>query len=551
MNAKAPSESKDPAPAVVDRPAADPISGYSLRLERIGKLGILMAVLTVLGQLTGLVREAAIAYFLGATGRTDTFIAAYQPIEVLTSAILLSMSFGILPLILEYRRDFGQAVAVQMTRRLQYGTAGSFVGVCALLYLGGVWILHQSDPHLGPLQVHQALRLWHGMVPAVALASLTAFFSAELIAAERFVYPGLNSFFLNCSIVLCGVIGWKVFGIEAFALGVTLGFLMQLLVQALATNSERRRADLKPERQIPRVWRDGLRFVAPVFVVFSLSCMSAIVPRRVASALGEGQMSVLAYATRAVTAVYLLGSFAISYPYSSFLARAVASGEAEQARSLFRSLVRSAFLFSLPAIAALALLRAPLVRVLFQRGAFTPDASAAVTSILPYLSPLILGALVSDVIGRCLIATKRIFSACILYSILVALSWILSQGCQSFWGLKGTAAGWSLASCLSGLLFLVGLARQMGGRAFRGITSSIGRILLAGLLSCAVMAVSSRLFLAWRPGAFASDITEIVVTLAAGGTAFIGSGLHLGIPELVSMIDSLKGKLGIYERPSV
>ncbi len=550
MCSKAPNDPKTPVSAVVDRPAAGFISDSSLRLESIGKLGILMAGLTALGQMTGLVREATIAYFLGATGRTDTFIAAYQPIEVLTTAILLCMSFAVLPLILEYRRDYGSAVALRMTQRLQYGTAGSFVGLCALLYLGGMWVLHQSDPHLVPHQVQQALRLWHGMVPAVALASVTAFFSAELIAAERFVYPGLNSVLLNCSIVLLGVIGWKVLGIEAFALGVTVGFLMQLLVQALASRAERRRAPVNPERQIPGVWRDGLRFVAPVFVVFSLSCMSAIVPRTVASALGEGQMSVLAYATRAVTAVYLLGSFAISYPYSSFLARAVASGEAEKAGSLFRSLVRAAFLFSLPAIAALALLRAPLVRVLFQRGAFTSDASAAVTSILPYLSPLVLGGLIADAIGRCLIATKRILSACVLNGILVALTWVLSGVGRSFWGLEGIAAGWALAACLSGALFLIGLARHMEGHAFRGITTSIGKILLSGLLSCAVMAVSSHFLGAGRARPVALDILEIAVTLIAGGLAFMGAGLRLGIPELVAMIASFKGKLGGYELPT-
>ncbi len=551
MSSKAPSDPKNPVSAVVDRAAAVASSDSSLRLERIGKLGILMAGLTALGQLTGLLREGTIAYFLGATGRTDTFIAAYQPIEVLTTAILLCMSFGVLPLILEYRRDHGSAVALRMTQRLQYGTAGSFVGFCALLYLGGTWILHQSDPHLAAHQVQQALRLWHGMAPAVALASVTAFFSAELIAAERFVYPGLNSVLLNCSIVLLGVVGWKVLGIEAFALGVTVGFLMQLLVQAMASRAERQQIPLKPERLLTPVWRDGLRFVAPVFVVFSLSCVSTIVPRRVASALGEGQMSVLAYATRAVSAAYLLGSFAISYPYSSFLARAVASGEAEKARSLFHSLVRAAFLFSLPAIGALALLRAPLVRVLFQRGAFTADASAAVTSILPYLSPLILGGLISDVIGRCLIATKRVFSACVLNGILVALSWILSEAGQSFWGLKGTAAGWALASCLSGSLFLIALAKHMGEHAFRGFTASIGKILLAGLLSCAVMAASSQFLGAARPRPLAWDFLEIAVTLIAGGLAFIGAGLRLGIPELIAMIGSFKGKLGAYEMPTV
>ncbi len=551
MNPKATSETKGPVSAAMDRSAGALLPDSSLRLKRIGKLGLLMAALTVIGQFAGLVREATIAYFLGATGRTDTFIAAYQPIEVLTSAILLSMSFGILPLILEYRRDFGWTVAAQMTRRLQLGTACSFVAVCALLSLGGVWILHQSDPHLGQVQAPQALRLWYAMVPAVVIAGVTAFFSAELIAAERFVYPGLNSFLLNCSIVLFGVIGWKAFGIEAFAMGVTMGFLMQLVLQGVVVGPWRGQSSPKPGGPVPRVWADGLRFVAPVFVVFFLGCLSAIVPRRIASALGEGQMSFLAYGSRVVSAVYLLGSFAISYPYSSFLARAVASGESEQARTLFRSLVRSAFLFTLPALAALILLRAPLVRVLFQRGAFTSDASAAVTSILPYLSPLILGALVSDVIGRCLIATKRIFSACVLYSILVALSWVLAEVGQSYWGLKGTAAGWALANCLSGLLFLFGLAKQMGGHAFRGVTSSIGRIILAGFLACVVMAATSRFFSAWRASALVSDITEIVVTLTAGGLVFIGAGLRLGIPELVSMLSSLKERVGAYGPPSV
>src|SRR5260370_12635883 len=168
-------------------------------LKSIGTNSAILVALTLLGQITGLAREAIPAYFFGASVRADEYIAAFQPIDILTSALIFAVPFGLIPFLVSYRRRYGDAASQSAINRVQLGTASCFFLFSFFLYREGAWIVHLTNPHLSGAHLRQAIQLWHWMVPAVPMVSLTAFFIAELIADERFSLPAANSMILNLS----------------------------------------------------------------------------------------------------------------------------------------------------------------------------------------------------------------------------------------------------------------------------------------------------------------------------------------------------------------
>jgi putative peptidoglycan lipid II flippase len=510
---------------------------HSLELKRIGKNSLILIALTLVGQVTGLVREAVTAYFLGVTGRADAYVAAFQPIDIVTSALILAVPFGLIPFLVSYRRRFGEAGSHWAIDRVQLGTACCFLVISLFLYRKSEWIVHLTNPHLSGAQLEQSIQLWHWMLPVIPMVSLTAFFIAQLIAEDRFFFPGANSILLNLSIVIAPVLAWRLLGVKAFALGVLLGFSLQLVTQGLAVLGRHRHRHSRIEGTKPSLWRDAAIIIVPVVLLYTLGGLNTLIPRRFASDLGEGKLAIFTYATRASLPIYLLGVFAISYPYFSAFARAVASEEIDQARRLLRSMLRSAVLFALPAMSAIIVLRQPLVRILFFRGAFDAQAAESVSTTLAFLVPFVLGALLTDLLGRCLIAMGRTLVACGLYGVLLALSWVLMSGLHGFGGLNGVSAAWAFSLFAVAALFLVAVNYYLRGQAFRGISESLWRVVVSGMAAATIMAFSSFCLRLWLGTGMAGSMATVVLTILAGSVVLISLARRLGVSEAKALVD--------------
>lgn len=511
---------------------------HSLELKRIGANSLILVVLTLAGQITGLVREATTAYFLGATGRADTYIAAFQPIDIVTSALILAVPFSLIPFLFNYQRRFGEAGSQWAIDRVQLGTAACFLVISLFLYRNSEWIVHLTNPHLSGEQLQQAIQLWHWMLPVVPMVSLTAFFIAQLIAEDRFFFPGANSMFLNLSIVLVPMLGWKLLGVKAFALGVLLGFFLQLVMQGWAVLSRHRHRHPRTEGSKPSLWRDATIMIVPVVFLYALGGLNVLIPKRFASDLGEGNLAIFTYATRASLPIYLLGVLAISYPYFSTFARAVASEEIDQAQRLLRSMLRSVVLFALPAMSAIIALRQPLVRILFFRGAFDVHAAESVSTTLAFLAPFVLGSLVADLLGRCLIAMGRTLIACGLYCVMLGLSWVLMNRLHGFGGLKGVSAAWVFSSYAVAALFLVAVNHYLRGQAFRGISHSLWRTVLSGVAAATIMTVSSYCLTLWFGSGMMVSLANVLLTILAGGVVLVSLARRLGVSEAMALVDA-------------
>jgi putative peptidoglycan lipid II flippase len=513
---------------------------HGLHLKRIGANSLILVTMTLLGQFTGLAREATTAYFLGATGRADAYIAAFQPIDILTNALTLAVPFGLITFLLSYQRRFGEAGSRWAVDRVQLGTTACFAALSLFLYQKSEWIVHLTYPQLSGARLGQAIQLWHWMLPVIPMVSLTAFFIAQLIADERFFFPGANAMLLNLSIVIVPIIAWRLLGVKAFALGVLLGFLLQLVAQGSAVLSRRYPKGLQFTGTVPSLWRDAAIMIVPVMVLYLIAGMNVLVPRRFASSLGEGNLAVFTYATRASMPIYMLGVFAISYPYFSTFAKAIAVGETGRAGRLLRSMLRSVVLFGVPAMSAIIVLREPLVRILFFRGAFDEQSADSVAMTLAFLAPFVLGSLVADLLARCLIGMGHTVVACALYGVMFVLCWVLMTGLHGFGGLRGVSAAWAFSFYVVAALFLVAVNHYLRGEAFRGISQSLGRAALSGVAAAAAMALCNYCLTPWLGTGLVLSVANVLMTILAGGFVLVGLARRLGVSEAIAFVDVIQ-----------
>jgi putative peptidoglycan lipid II flippase len=189
-------------------------------------------------------------------------------------------------------------------------------------------------------------------------------------------------------------------------------------------------------------------------------------------------------------------------------------------------------------MSAIIALRQPLVRILFFRGAFDAQAAESVATTLAFLAPFVLGCLLADLLGRCLIAMGRTLVACGLYGVLLGLSWVLMSGLRGFGGLKGVSAAWVFSSYAVGALFLVAVNHYLRGQAFRGISQSLWRAVLSGLAATATMAVSSYCLTLWFGSGLMVSLANVLLTILAGGVVLVSLARRLGVSEAMALVDA-------------
>ncbi len=214
--------------------------------------------------------------------------------------------------------------------------------------------------------------------PYLFCMALTALFSGVLNAMGRFAAPAAAPILLN--VVLIGAMGlaWSLalrVG-DALAWGVLLAGFAQVALVARAAEAAGMRFALRRPRLTPGVRRLA-RLGLPGAVAGGAMQINLVIGTLIASFF-EGAVAWLSYADRLYQLPLGLVGVAIGVVLLPELSRRVRAGDGVGAREALNRAAEFALALTLPAAAALVVIGPQIVGVLFERGAFTADDTAAV-----------------------------------------------------------------------------------------------------------------------------------------------------------------------------
>src|SRR5262249_1642329 len=134
-------------------------------------------------------------------------------------------------------------------------------------------------------------------------------------------------------------------------------------------------------RLTPRV-KQVLKIMGPGVLGAGVTQLNLLISTALASLLPSGSVSFLYYADRLNQLPLGVVGIAVATAILPPLSRQVRTGDVAGAAATQNRGVELALLLTLPAAAALAILAAPILTVLFQRGAFGPAEAAAPAAAL-------------------------------------------------------------------------------------------------------------------------------------------------------------------------
>ncbi|MDT0342111.1 lipid II flippase MurJ [Streptomyces litchfieldiae] len=496
----------------------------------VARAASLTAVLIAAGALCGLLRDQIIATLFGADGATDAFLVSWTVPEFAATLLIEEGTAMVLvpafSLALARGGDAGvRALFAATFPRLLLALAAAAGALAA----GAPLVVRALAPGLAD----PALAVDCTRLTAVTLLTfgVAGYFSAALRAHRSFLPPAAIYLAYNVGIVSTALTLHALWGVRAAAAGVAVGGVLMVLVQLpfflrrLPARSRSRGPAVAP------VALAGAAVIAPV-ALFALARQSQVlVERFLAAGLPPGAISCLNYAQK-VAQLPMVLAMMICTVTLPLVARAVADGDLERARRRVERDLLLAGLVVLLGAAYVAAYAPQIVELLFQRGAFGPEATAATAGVMRVYALGLLGHTLVGALARPFFSAARPtwfpLAAMVPGLLVTAAGGLVAVGP---WGAPGIAAANAAGISLTALLLLRGLAGRTIPVDTRLLLGRFARLAGAALLAAAAG------WAAALPGS--TPLPSLALGCVLVPAVFAAAALALRVPEAALFLSAL------------
>jgi putative peptidoglycan lipid II flippase len=432
--------------------------------QNLGRHGSIVASMTFLSRISGLVRDMVLSYFFGATPAADAFFVAFR-IPNFFRRLFAEGAFSqaFVPVLAGYRNRG----PIEAMREFVAVMGGNFIVVMSLISLLGVVgapvLVFVFAPGFSddPLRLRMTADMLRITFPYLGFISLTAFAGSLLNSFHRYAIPAFTPVWLNVTMVIAAVFVAPTFDTPVIALawGVFAAGLIQLLFQVPALRRINMLIRPRVELGHPGVRRVGALMIPAIFAG-SVSQINALVDTMICSLLASGSISWLYYSDRLMELPVGIVAVTIATVLLPNLSRLNSTGDMAAFGRTIDWGVRTCLLFGVPAAAALYVLSLPLMATVFFHGAMTVvDVKMASLSLQAFAVGL-LGFSFVKVAAPAYFAREDTRTPFRIALITVALNIVLSLASFRVAGHVGVAFATTTAAIVQSYLLLRGTIRR-------------------------------------------------------------------------------------------
>ncbi len=488
----------------------------------------IIAALTAVSRVLGLVREAAYSYFFGIDPIFSSFRVAFM-VPNLARRLFGegAMASAFVPVFTEVLERDGRERARELAGSAFTLLGAILLGLMLLIQIGvGTAYLVEASPTLSLTLI---------MMPYMVLICLAGFAGGMLNALGRFTVPAAAPTLLNVALI-------ATLGVGGFALKLDTTSLIFIVAVAVVVAGvaqfgsqvlEMKRAACMPKLNLR--WRDPdlkriLLLLLPMVIGLSAMQLNVLADNLIALFFTPERRgpAILGYAHM----IYHLpqGVFGIALATAIFpmlSAKAAQRDNAGLARA-FESGLRVSLFIALPASLGLILLATPIVQVLYERGKFLSEDSVLVSRTLICYCLGLWAFSIQPILARAFYALQdaktpvRIGITCVCLNLLlsIGLVFVLQEG------------GIALATAIASMLQVVWLTAAVRKRLPELELGTVARS--AGKTALAVAAMSGFLFWISR-GSLVDAVgpgSMLLVAVPGGVVVFAVVSVVLGCREL-------------------
>lgn len=359
--------------------------------SRLAGRGLLSTILTV-GGVTLLVKfamagkEVFVARQLGVGDALDAFLVAFSLPGIAINIISGSFNVALIPTYIQVRERSGDEQARHLLSGVMFWNCG-FLLAASLLLAAAFPVLLPYLAHGGfsPSKLDLTRLLFGLLLPVVAATGLQTTWIAILNAHGEFAAPAAVPLITSVVIVAGLLSPLHVSTIFGLALWTLTGSCLEMAV--LYYCLWRKGISVMPRRRgMAGDMRQVIRQYVPLAAASLVFSGTTLADQTIAARLGSGSVSALSYGGKITAMIMVVAATAVSTSVLPHFSRLVAVGDWAKLRGDLRAYSVLILGALIPVAALLSFFSIPLVRLVFERGAFTASSTHLVAQVQACLS---------------------------------------------------------------------------------------------------------------------------------------------------------------------
>lgn len=390
-----------------------------------------------LGLVAGLLSQMIIAYLFGAGQDMDAFLTAMTVPAYLQAVLLVSLSYVVIPIFVEQISSGQDEEAWALVGTIFWILGALLIPITIAISFFAPAVIGVLAPDLTADKAALASQMLSVMVFVLPISAFTVFSASIQNAQNQFFWPSartaLNS--IGNIVTLLALYPWL--GVQALAYGFLAAALFETSVTTVPVlrHGWQRTLSLTDARVL-----EVLKLTAPLVLIGVLTRVTPVFERFFASGLPDGSLSYLGY-TAKIGRIFqgVFGSTVATAIFPVMAKAFTKDGVTGLARN-FKYGFRLIMALSLPALMLGSCVAAPLITLLFERGAFTHETTIRLAQILPIeLTRAGLLFMFGNLVTRSFYVTKDTRTVPVISAISAVLYIGIANIFVRYWGYVGLA----------------------------------------------------------------------------------------------------------------
>ena len=482
----------------------------------MGQTTVILMIITILSKLFGFVRESVMAAILGAGEIKSIYVTATTIPDIMTYTVIVGIVSAYIPVYTKVQAEKGEKAAGDFTSNLinllmVYGFV-TFI----LVTIFASQIAKIFSPNLSGKSLQMAASFTRIMALSIFTFLYSSVIRGYLNAKNNFLDPAFTGIILNLLVIASTILTGIFNNPYILIIGTLLGFILQFIRFPFASKTKGFAYKKILNFKDPYI-KYLLAMMVPIIISSAANKIAILIDKSMASAyLGLGSVAKIFYTENMldfIVEVFTISIATITFPQ---VAKLASQGQIEKMKDKTSQSLILILALVIPATLGMVALVKPIIRLIYERNAFTPEDTRIVASLIVAYSPYIIFISFMKIISNSFYAVGDYKSPLIIILIQQAINVILNMMLVKTYGLNGIAYATSISTIFGGLMIAYSYHRKFGKyNVCKGLISVIKIVI--GSLGMIVLAINC--FNSMTN--FFGEIQSLVFTIVVSGVGYL------------------------------
>lgn len=525
--------------------------------KKVAKSAITIMIFLILSKLLGFFRDILIASKFGSGFETDAYIVASTTCTIIIGIIGGALSTTLIPIfsgikekkdikgIMLINRDLGIINICGYKNRvlsilgenlvdwykgnkykIRYmnnilNTTLVITAILAFLsYFFSPTLIRIFAKGFTGKQFELAVQLNRIGVPMTLFMVSSSVFSSYLHSKERFSISAATGLPYNMVFIIFLMFFTKYFGITGLMVASVMATFTRVLIQIPAiyklNYSYKFEIDLKDKNLRKAFW-----LTTPVVLGSMVEKINIVIDRTLASDLVEGSISALNYASRFNNLILNIFVLAITTVIFPMLTKESSKKNKDSIKKIMSHSINVIMIITIPATIGIIILAFPIIRLLFERGAFDTTATNMTAMALIFYSIGLIGTGLRDILSKVFYSlqdTKTpMINGILAVGVNIGLNLLLVRQMAHL----GLALATSMADIFATILLFFSLQKKMGSIDIKSNITCFIKLGVSASIMGIVVYLMNMFISSTISGGYVTQLISLTIIIIVGAIVYI------------------------------